>query len=372
MTTNYENDSRVVLTLDAGGTNFVFSAIKGNREIVEPVTLPSNAHDLIFCLDTILKGFRQVQNELDEKAVAISFAFPGPADYPNGIIGDLVNLPSFRGGVALGPMLQREFYVPVFINNDGDLFAYGEAIAGFLPWVNQLLQEHGSPKRYKNLLGLTFGTGFGAGIVRNGELFIGDNSAAAEIWSMRNKRFPRSSAEDGVSIRGIQKAYARRTGTSPWNSLSPKEIYDIAIGEKEGDRQAAHDAFAEFAEIAGDAIANATILIDGLVVIGGGLAGAFQLFLPKLVEEMNAPQYSYENSSMPRMESRAYNLEDERHIAPFVRGQAKRVIIPGAKACLAYDPLKRIGVGLSKLGTSRAISVGAYAYALHALDSAKA
>ena len=102
--------------------------------------------------------------------------FPGPADYPNGIIGDLGNLPGFRGGVALGPMLEEKFGIPVFINNDGDLFVYGEAIAGFLPYVNGLLEKAGSPKRYKNLFGVTLGTGFGGGIVRDGELFIGDNS----------------------------------------------------------------------------------------------------------------------------------------------------------------------------------------------------
>ena len=44
---------------------------------------------------------------LPRPPVAISFAFPGPADYPAGIIGDLANLPAFRGGVALGPMSKR-------------------------------------------------------------------------------------------------------------------------------------------------------------------------------------------------------------------------------------------------------------------------
>lgn len=57
------------------------------------------------------------------------FRFPGPADYPNGIIGGwLPNFPSFRDGVALGPFLQEKFGVPVFINNDGDLFAYAFAL----------------------------------------------------------------------------------------------------------------------------------------------------------------------------------------------------------------------------------------------------
>lgn len=64
-----------------------------------------------------------------KRPAAISFAFPGPADYPNGIIGGwLPNFPSFRDGVALGPFLQEKFGVPVFINNDGDLFAYALAL----------------------------------------------------------------------------------------------------------------------------------------------------------------------------------------------------------------------------------------------------
>src|SRR4030042_6141259 len=93
---------RVVLTLDAGGTNFVFSAIQSDQEIIAPVALPSHAHDLKKCLDTIKKGFRKCLEAVPEEPSAISFAFPGPADYPGGIIGDLVNLPAFRGGVALG------------------------------------------------------------------------------------------------------------------------------------------------------------------------------------------------------------------------------------------------------------------------------
>ena len=37
----YQFDKRIVMTLDAGGTNFVFSAIQSNEEIVEPIVLPS-------------------------------------------------------------------------------------------------------------------------------------------------------------------------------------------------------------------------------------------------------------------------------------------------------------------------------------------
>ena len=161
----YSHDNRVVITLDAGGTNLVFGAMQANRFIVEPITLPSHAEDLDKCLATMVEGFRAVISRLSEKPVAISFAFPGPADYPNGIIGGyLPNFPSFRDGVALGPFLEATFGIPVFINNDGDLFAYGEALGGALPEVNAKLEALGCPKRYKNLVGYTFGTGLGVGI----------------------------------------------------------------------------------------------------------------------------------------------------------------------------------------------------------------
>ena len=43
---NYKTDSRIVLTLDAGGTNMVFSAMIGGEFIIDPITLPSNATNL--------------------------------------------------------------------------------------------------------------------------------------------------------------------------------------------------------------------------------------------------------------------------------------------------------------------------------------
>ena len=117
----FEHDKRIVMTLDAGGTNLVFNAIKGNKEIIDPIILPSEPKDLDKMLIALVSGFNQVKSKLDDDPVAISFAFPGPADYPKGIIGDLWNLPAFKGGVALGPMLEEKYNLPVFINNDGDL-----------------------------------------------------------------------------------------------------------------------------------------------------------------------------------------------------------------------------------------------------------
>ena len=110
----YKHDQRTVMTLDAGGTNFVFSAICGNQDIVTPICYPAVSDNLEECLTVLHRGFSQVKEQLEDEPVAISFAFPGPADYKNGIIGDLPNFPAFRGGVALGPFLKEKFGIPVY------------------------------------------------------------------------------------------------------------------------------------------------------------------------------------------------------------------------------------------------------------------
>ena len=362
-------DKRIVMTLDAGGTNFVFSAIQSNKEIVNPVTLPSHAANLEDCLSTIVKGFTEVKNKLPSNPIAISFAFPGPADYPSGIIGDLPNLPAFRGGVALGPMLEKHFDVPVYINNDGDLFVYGESIAGILPHVNDLLAARGSSKQYRNLFGVTLGTGFGAGIVRNNELFTGDNAVAAEIWLMRNSKYPQTYAEEGASIRAVQKSYMKEAHIKSGTPPSPKEIFEIASGQAEGDKKAAISAFLELGEIVGDALANAITLIDGLIVIGGGLAGAHSIFLPKIVDDMNGHILSYNGEKMNRLVLKVFNLEDSKQMALFIKGGEREIFIPGTNEKVKYDPLKRTGIGISRLGTSKAVAIGAYAFALNSIDN---
>jgi len=74
---SYEIDERVVLTLDAGGTNLVFSAMRGASEMVDPFVLPCMPDDTDLTLRTIEKGFREVASRITDKIHAISFAFPG-------------------------------------------------------------------------------------------------------------------------------------------------------------------------------------------------------------------------------------------------------------------------------------------------------
>lgn len=98
----YTNDSRIVMTLDAGGTNFVFSAIQGGKEIADPVVLPACADCLDRCLGNLVEGFKAIQSRLPEAPVAISFAFPGPSGLSGRYYRRLAQLPLFpgRGGVG--------------------------------------------------------------------------------------------------------------------------------------------------------------------------------------------------------------------------------------------------------------------------------
>jgi glucokinase len=305
------NDSRTVLTFDAGGTNFVFSAMKGGREIVDPITLPSNADHLERCLDTIKKGFHQALSRLDEPAVAISFAIPAPTDYFNGVVGDLKNLPGFRGGVPLAKILENHYHMPVYMNNDGDLYAYGEALGGFMPEVNRMMEEAGNPKRFLNLYGLTLGTGFGGGFVSDGTLIRGDNSIASEVWIISNSITPSRNAEEEVSIRAVMRNYMAATGQDEAAELSPKDIYQIASGEQEGDREAALEAFAFMGRHLGDVIANLVSLTDGLVVMGGGIAGADRFFMPAIMQELERDFDFRKHDPIPRLIQKAFNLNEE-------------------------------------------------------------
>ena len=332
----YRYDNRVVITLDAGGTNLVFGAMQANKFIVEPITKPSNADNLDKCLATMVEGFQAVIDQLEEKPVAISFAFPGPADYPNGIIGGyLPNFPSFREGVALGPFLEYKFGIPVFINNDGDLFAYGEALGGALPEVNAKLEALGCPKRY-----------------------------------MKHKKMPDIIVEDGAAIRAVKRVYGELTG-NPNHGLEPKELCDIADGKREGDAEAARKAFAEMGEIAGDAMATTITLIDGLIVIGGGITGARKWIMPSLLKELRGKMHTITGEELNRVQMKVYDLDNEDEFKEFAKGDQRALKVYGTDRYVAYDPQKRIGVMISKLGASNAISVGAYAFALGQLDAQK-
>lgn len=362
----YRYDNRTVATLDAGGTNFVFGAMRANEYIIEPITLPSLSDNLDECIAQLIRGFEMVIAQLTEKIVAISFAFPGPADYVNGIIGGyLPNFPSFRDGVALGPLLSRRFGVPVYINNDGDLFAYGEALAGKLPEINKKVAVLGGVKRSRSLIGYTFGTGFGVGHVYDNVLHLGDN-CCVETFCLRHKFDNDIICEEGVAIRAVKRIYAEISGCD--EQLEPKDIFDIAEGTRSGNQEAAVIAFETMGEVAGHAMASAATLLDGIIVIGGGITAAKKYIMPALLREIRSLIKTMSGDSVSLVQPKIYDLDNPYELAQYAAGKARPIKIYGTDDYVNYDEEKRVGVAISSLGASKAISLGAYNYALSQID----
>ena len=355
-----------ILTLDAGGTNLVFSALKNDQEIADTITLPTHADDLPACLDNIIRGFTNLKDQVGFFD-AISFGFPGPADYPQGIIGKLPNFPAFDRPVPLKHILQKEFNVPVYINNDANLFAAGEARSGYLPELNRSLKEMGSSREYHNLIGITLGTGFGCGIVIDGQMMIGDNSSGAEIHNTINKYHPAWNAEESVSTRAIIREYRNHCGSDP-GPQTPESICRIACGQTVGNQEAALQSFELFGQALGASLVNIVTLVDGITVIGGGLTGAWDLFAGAMFREINRPYESASGQTQDRLSFRLFNLEDPQEMATFAAGDPIPVRVPDTSLVLHYDRLPRSGVARSKHGVSRSTALGAYAFALRQLN----
>ncbi|QES87130.1 ROK family protein [Rhizosphaericola mali] len=369
---NYLEDSRIILTLDAGGTNFVFSAIKNGDLIVAPMILNACSDNLDKCLNNLVIGFSNVIELLPYAPSAISFAFPGPADYPNGIISnDLPNFPAFKNliGFPLATYLEEKFQIPVYINNDGNLYALGEAMFGFLPSINNVLRSKGINKEYNNLLGLTLGTGFGGGIVINSRLLHGENSCAAEIYSLRSYENAEWFVEETLSIRGIQRIYRKLANET--RNFNPYQIFKIAQGELDGNKNAAIETYSLFGKVLGDAIANCISILDCLVVIGGGIIGASELFMPSLMGHLNGTIESSSDTSIKRIPQKIYNLNDEIEVEKFLYGNEVVLESSYYSNKINYDNHRRLGIALSKIGASEAIAKGAYAYAIQKLELIK-
>ena len=118
----------------------------------------------------------------------------------------------------------------------------------------------------------------------------------------------------------------------------------------------------------GEALANAITLIDGPIVIGGGISGAADLILPTVVKHLNGTIKNLKGEKIPRLVSKVYNMDDSASYREFLNWKTDTVRIPFSDNYVTYSGEKKLVVGLSHLGTSKAICLGAYAYALVNID----
>jgi hypothetical protein len=98
--------------------------------------------------------------------------------------------------------------------------------------------------------------------------------------------------------------------------------------------------------------------------------------MPSLLAEMRGQLHLQDGTAINRLQMHVFNLDDPAEFARFAKGSDRRLPLPASPLpasprtapaparTVSYDPLKRTGVVLSRLGASRAISLGAYAFAL--------
>ena len=115
-------------------------------------------------------------------------------------------------------------------------------------------------------------------------------------------------------------------------------------------------------------MATAVTLIDGLIVIGGGITAARKYIMPSLLASLRSKIHTLGGEELNRVQMKVYDLDDEQEFAQFAKGEARSLKVYGSEEYVNYDPQKRIGVTISKMGASKAISVGAYTFALNELD----
>ena len=77
---------------------------------------------------------------------------------------------------------------------------------------------------------------------------------------------------------------------------------------------------------------------------------------------------TFAGDSFPRLQMKAYNLDDERQFGEFSRNTGHEIHVPFSARTVVYDSCKRTGVATTRLGTSKAIALGAYYYAVNRLN----
>jgi hypothetical protein len=118
----------------------------------------------------------------------------------------------------------------------------------------------------------------------------------------------------------------------------------------------------------GDVIIPAVSITDGLVVLGGSMTGASKYINPPILKAMRSKISTMDGKELGRILMKVYDLDNEAERAEFIKGEQQKMKIYGSEIEVDFDPQKRIGLAVSKLGAGKAIAIGAYAFALDQLD----
>lgn len=153
--------------VDLGATNIRAGIVEAGviyRMVTEPFPFDKPEKETI---ESLIGAIRKIMNS---NIKGIGIGVPSILDSRHGIVYNAVNIPSWRE-IHLKDILENEFKVPVIVNNDCNCFVFGE-------------RYYGEATIYQNIVGITLGTGLGAGIIINNMLYEGMNTGAGEIGSL--------------------------------------------------------------------------------------------------------------------------------------------------------------------------------------------
>ena len=152
--------------IDLGGTKIQVGIEKDGRIIHKTKALLQEKDDLRSTLDQVIQFIKPLTAH---KVEGIGIGVPSVVDVEKGIVYNVTNIPSWKK-VALKDILEEEFNLPVFVNNDVNCFTIGE-------------HKFGLGKDYSCMVGMSIGTGLGSGIIIGDKLYAGINCGAGEIGS---------------------------------------------------------------------------------------------------------------------------------------------------------------------------------------------
>jgi glucokinase len=249
-----------IIGIDLGGTKVHVGLVQNNEVISSKIEkLPKNCNDEWDVIHLIIKLTKEVIH--NHEIVGIGVGAPSILDRKNGIIHEVQKIPSWKE-VHLGAILEKEFKVPVSIDNDANCFALGE-------------YQFGAAKGFSNIVGLTLGTGMGSGIMTNGKLMGDANGGSGEFGMI-------------PYLDGVLEDYC---SGNFFNSILKVDGETMSELASKGNTEAIH-AYEQFGEHLGNAIKIILFAVDPeIIVIGGSIARSSHYFDSGLKKSLSTFAY---------------------------------------------------------------------------------
>lgn len=257
---------------DLGGTQLKYGAIDAEGHLVVRGKVPSPG-SMKGLLGTLEETWGRIKAASPGPVRTCGFGFAGFFSLKDQKILHSPNYPSLSN-FDLVPALRKFIDVPFRIDNDANMAAYGEYM-------------YGAGRGTQSLVLLTVGTGIGAGIILDGELWQGKCGFAGELGHITVnpegelcKCGNRGCLETEASAPKIVKNYQALTGTG--RPITSRDVFLLA---KKGDK-AALESFARCAYYLGIGLG---IVINFLnpekILVGGGVISAGKYLLRPAIEE---------------------------------------------------------------------------------------